>query len=78
MLTPIIYLTGGDDYVSGPYNVMIPAGQTNIKFDVTIMDDNVVENVESINLAINSSRVPIKITLGNTNRTVVNIVDNDG
>ena len=57
---------------------MIPAGQTNVKFDVTIMDNDVVENDENINLAINSDMLPNKITLGNPGSTVVTIVDNDG
>ena len=56
---------------------MIPAGLTNVKFDVTIMDDNVVENNENINLAINSNTLPNKITAGDP-RTSIAIVDNDG
>ena len=42
------------------------------------MDDNVVENDETINLAINSNMLPNRITVGNPGRTVVTIVDNDG
>ena len=57
---------------------MIPAGQTNVKFDVTIMNDDVVENDENITLEINSDMLPNKITLGNPGSTVVTIVDDDG
>ena len=57
---------------------MIPTGQINVKFDVTIMEDNVVENDETINLAITSNMLPNRITLGNPGRTVVTIMDNDG
>ena len=57
---------------------MIPAGQTNVKFVVTIMDDNVVENDENINLAINSNTLPNKIIAGDPRRTSIAIVDNDG
>ena len=74
----ILLSSGVNDYATGPYNVMIPAGQTNVRFDVTIMDDNVVENDENINLAINSNMLPNKITLGIPGRTMVTIVDNDG
>ena len=72
------YLTGGSDYVTGPYNVVIPAGETNVKFTVTIMDDNILETDETINLAINSNMLPSKITQANPDRAVVTIVDNDG
>ena len=57
---------------------MIPAGETNVKFTVTIMDDNILETDETINLAINSNMLPSKITQANPDRAVVTIVDNDG
>ena len=57
---------------------MITAGQTNVKFTIAIMNDSTLENDESINLAINSNMLPNKITLGNPNKTVITIVDNDG
>ena len=72
------YLIGGSDYVTGPYNVVIPAGETNVKFSVIIMDDNILETNETINLAIKSNMLPNKITRANPGRAVVTIVDNDG
>ena len=78
ILTVILYLTGGSDYVTELYNVVIPAGDTNVKFSVTIMDDNILETDETINLAINSNALPNKITQANPSRAVVTIVDNDG
>ena len=39
----LITTGGGDDYVSGPYSVTIPAGQTNASVDVPITDDNIYE-----------------------------------
>ena len=72
------YLIGGSDYVTGPYNVVIPAGETNVKFSVIIMDDNILETNETINLAIKSNMLPNKIIRANPGRAVVTIVDNDG
>ena len=78
ILTVILYLTGGSDYITELYNVVIPAGEANVKFSVTIMDDNILETDETINLAINSNALPNKITRANPGRAVVTIVDNDG
>ena len=71
-------LTGGRDFINGPYNVVIPAGETNVKFSVTIMDDSTLETDETINLAINSNMLQNKIAQTNPDRAVVTIVDNDG
>ena len=57
---------------------MFPAGETNVKFNVAIVDDNILETDETINLAINSNMLPNKITRANPSRAVVTIVDNDG
>ena len=57
---------------------MITAGETNVKFSITIMDDNILETNETINLTINSNMLPNKITQANPGRAVVTIVDNDG
>ena len=57
---------------------MIPAGEINVKFSVTIMDDSTLETDETINLAINSNMLQNKIAQTNPDRAVVTIVDNDG
>ena len=57
---------------------MIPAGETNVKFSVTIKDDSTIETDETINLAINSNMLQNKIAQTNPDRAVVTIVDNDG
>ena len=68
-------LTGNDDYVSGPYNVVFPAGASNTSFSVSIKDDNVTEDPEAFLLSIN----PLSNVLifGDHNEAVVTIVDND-
>lgn len=57
---------------------MIAAGQTSVKFDVTIVDDNTVENNETFTLRIRSTLLPDRISIGSIQRTTVTIVDNDG
>lgn len=50
--------TKGDDYVPGPYIVTFPAGVTSVSFNVSIIDDNMLESDEHIFLRINSSSLP--------------------
>lgn len=47
-------------------------------FSVSISDDNILENNETLDLTINSSSLPDKITLGAPGQATVTIVDNDG
>ena len=48
----LITTGGGNDYVSGPYSVTIPAGQTNASVDVPITDDNIYEQNEKFKLVV--------------------------
>ena len=57
---------------------MIPAGQTNVKFSVTIMNDDTVETNENFMIEITSNSLPNKISITTPERTTINIVDNDG
>ena len=69
-------ITGGVDYDSGPYTVIFPAGVTSVSFDVSIIDDNMVENNETFDLTIVSSSSN-KITLGSSVQATLTIFDND-
>ena len=64
----------GDDYDSGPYIVIIPAGLTSASFDVLITNDGILEDNESFILIINSSSVPI----GDSDQAMITIMDDDG
>ena len=77
IILPIInaYCTLLDDYIPGPYNVSIIAGRTNYMLNITIIDDNLLEPVESFNLTIES--VSGEATVGNVSYTVISIFDND-
>ena len=70
---------GGDDYVSGPYNVTFPAGVTEVSLNVTIINDVLLEYNETFQLSINinSSSLPNRVTVDNHNEVTVTIVDND-
>ena len=76
--TPTSNLTGGNDYIPGPYSVTIPAGQTNVSFYIPIIDDNVVEDDEIFNLAITPESLPYLVSRGNPSVAMVTIVNDDG
>ena len=66
------------DYISGPYDVTILAGDTLGLLDIAIINDNIVEETEIFNLVINASSLPERVFAGNTSSTIVNILDSDG
>ena len=45
---------GGIDYNPGPYNVTFPIGSTIASFNITIIDDGVLEDDEMFNISITS------------------------
>ena len=65
------------DYTSGPYSVTFPAGVMSVPFNISIIDDNILEDNENFTLTINSS-LPTGIMVGNPGQATVPIVDNDG
>ena len=69
---------GGVDYDSGIYNVVIPAGQTSVPFDVPINDDDILEGNEDFDLTIIRNTLPDGVTRGNPASATVTIVDDEG
>ena len=67
-----------NDYTFGQYNVTILAGDTVGLLDITIINDNVVEETESFNLTINAISLPEGIYTGDPNTTIINIINSDG
>ena len=51
---------------------------TEAVFNITVNDDDILEEIEIFNIAINSSSLPIDVTIGELNEAVVIIVDDDG
>ena len=73
-----IYI-GGLDYDSGPHNVVITAGETEVTFSVTIRNDTILERTESFTLSINSTLFETnRIIIGSVNSTLVLINDTSG
>ena len=46
--------------------------------NITLFNDNIVEETETFNLVINASSLPERVFAGDPNNTVVNILDSDG
>ena len=46
--------------------------------NITLFNDNIVEETETFNLFINASSLPERVFAGDPNNTVVNILDSDG
>lgn len=70
---------GGINYNTGPYNINIPAEETYVLFNVTIIDDNIREENESFHLVINTTQeLPDRIYFGENLSTIISIEDDDG
>ena len=71
---------GGVDFVSEQFQLNFPAGERRANFNVTIVDDNVIENMESFQLLLS---IPNDLTskgvqVGPNSAATVTIMDNDG
>ena len=55
---------------------MFPAGETEVSFNVTIFDDNILEKNETFLLKINSNELPTYVNISLSEITVI-IVDDD-
>ena len=73
----INYFTGVD-YDSGPYNVLFHAEETSVIFNVSINDDDLLEDEETFNLTITSSSLPRGIFINNPAQVTVTIMDDEG
>ena len=71
-------VTGGDDYMVGPYAITFSPGSTNASFDVAIINDSVLESDENFTLTINPSLLPSRVTVGASNSGRVTIMDDEG
>ena len=73
-----MYTGGGMDYDSRPYNITFPAGTTSVPFNVSITDDNILEDNENFFLTVDLSSLPDNITASDPYQATVTIVDKDG
>ena len=75
----IFFIVGAnEDYFSGPYFIVFPAGMTQAVFNILLTDDDILEGTETFNLNINSSSLPNNVTIGELGEAAVTILDNDG
>ena len=56
---------------------MIPAGERNSSFEISIIDDKILENDESFDLNINTNTLSDGITLGSPDTATVIITNDD-
>ena len=68
----------GDDYTLERNETLIPAGQMQAPFNVSIKDDDIAEGNRNFILIISSVSLSSKISVANPERANVIIVDNDG
>ena len=77
LLNDFWFIGGGVDYNSGPYTVTFSAGVTTASFNIPITDDNILENNEDVQIEINVSSLPSRVSVSNPGQATVTIVDND-
>ena len=63
------------DYDSGPHTVTFPAAKTLVTFNISITDDDILEENENFTLTINVGSSSLRVGLFCC--TAVTIVDND-
>ena len=71
-------LGGNEDYASGPYTAMFPAGVTHVTISIPVVDDNIFEGNENVTVSIDLLSLPSYVTILNPSEAVVTILDNDG
>lgn len=72
-----ILYTGGDDYVSGPFNVTIPAESINVSFNIPIINNDIYEDNKRFAVTIDPYTLPSRIHLQHNCMLTVTIVDDD-
>jgi len=73
----LIYVTENVDYTyPGPFNVTVPAGETQVVFNISITSDNENEGTENFTVIISSANLHSNVSIGGINGAIVSIVDN--
>lgn len=67
----------GSDYTAASGSVTIADGDTEASFSVAILDDEEVEERETIIITLDSSGQPEGVSIGNTNSITITLQDND-
>ena len=67
-----------EDYRAGPYCATFSSGHTYDTINIPITDDNVVEDIESFILTVDTISLPTGISFDSYPHTTVTISDDDG
>ena len=65
----------GQDYKSGQYNITFIVGVSSVSFDISIIDDEILEQNESFNLGLCS--LPDNVIVGDVSQATVTILNDD-
>jgi len=68
----------GTDYSNEPYTVTFPAGITQSTLNITIINDNILEETETFEAIITSLPRGSDLAIGDLGNTEVIIWDDDG
>lgn len=71
------YRIGIIDYNVGPYASTISAGMTTATFNLTIVNDNILEENEFFYVVINSSSLPNDVSVSSPLQLTVTIANDD-
>ena len=63
----------------GPYTITFLAGSTTASFDVSIVNDNILESDENFTLIVSSSSISdTRVTVGSPSDSTITIMDDEG
>ena len=71
-------LGGNEDYDSGPYTAMFPAGMTRATINISVADDNIFEGNRNFTASIDLLSLPSYVTTSNHSEVTVTILEDDG
>ena len=69
----------GEDYRGAQFSVFFPPGENNISFNVSIINDDVIELDErfALDLEIPEAAAALRVVRGSPDTATVNILDDD-
>ena len=71
-------LGGNEDYASGPYTAVFPAGMTHATVNISVADDNIFVGNRNFTASIDLSSLPSNVTTLNPSEVTVTILEDDG
>jgi len=66
-----------NDYNPGPYGISFTSGDTKYLLNISINDDFLLERNEEFILDIDPVLLPDRVTIGDVDRTILTIIDDD-